>query len=123
MPTYQNLNPPLSLSPGDLGFSWNNEAFPSANTAGTQFAIPAYAGQPNTGYAVRWQILFGGAPSALNIVLQGAMSDIDAEYFLIDTSTVLTGEARTVTGVQAKFLRIKVVSSTGGSGLTAKLQV
>jgi len=28
-----------------------------------------------------------------------------------------------VTGVQAKFLRIKFSSSTGGSGLTAKLLV
>jgi len=123
MPTYQNLTPPLSLSPGDVGFSWNNEAFPAANTAGTQFAIPSYAGQPDTGFAVRWQTIFGGAPTAINIVLQGAMADVDAEYFLIDTSTSLTGEARTVTGVQARFLRIKLISSTGGSGLTAKLLV
>src|SRR5271165_477675 len=123
MPTYQNLTPPLSLSPGDVGFSWNNEAFPASNTAGTQFAIPSYAGQPDTGFAVRWQTIFGGAPTAINIVLQGAMADVDAEYFLIDTSTSLTGEARTVTGVQARFLRIKLISSTGGSGLTAKLLV
>lgn len=51
------------------------------------------------------------------------MADVDAEYFLIDTSTAITDEARTVTGVQAKFLRIRFVSSTGGTGLTAKLMV
>jgi hypothetical protein len=39
----------------------------------------------------------------------------------IDTSTATTGEARTVIGVRARFLRVKVVSSTGGSGLTAKI--
>src|SRR5579883_1861911 len=28
MPTYQNATPPLTLSSGDVGFSFNNEAFP-----------------------------------------------------------------------------------------------
>ena len=63
------------------------------------------------------------APTAVNMVLQGAMADVDAEYQTIDTTTNLGGEARTVSGVQAKFLRIKCVSSTGGTGLTAKLMV
>jgi hypothetical protein len=123
MPTYQNVTPPISLMPGDVGFSFNNETFPAANTAGSQFAIPNYAGQPDTGTAVRWQTIFGTAPTAVNMVLQGAMADVDAEYQTIDTTTATTGEARTVTGVQAKFLRIKFVSSTGGAGLTAKLMV
>jgi hypothetical protein len=123
MPTYQNVLPPISLSPGDVGFSFNNEAFPGAATAGSQFALPSYAGQPDTGTAVRWQTIFGGAPTAVNLTLQGAMSDIDAEYQTIDTSTAITGEARTVTGVQARFLRIKFNSSTGGTGLTAKILV
>ena len=123
MPIYQNVTPPISLMPGDVGFSFNNEAFPGSATAGSQFAIPSYAGQPDTGTAVRWQTIFGGAPTAVSMVLQGAMADVDAEYQTIDTTTATTGEARTVTGVQAKFLRIKFNSSTGGSGLTAKLLV
>ena len=129
MPAYQNLFPPISLMPGDVGFSFNNEAFPAANTAGSQFAIPSYAGRADTGNAVRWQTIFGTAPTAVNIVLQGAMADVDAEYQTIDTTTNTAGEARTIPSsavpgnVQAKFLRIKVVSSTGGAGLTAKLLV
>jgi hypothetical protein len=123
MPSYQNLTPPLFLSPGDVGFSFNNEAFPGSALAGSQFAIPSYAGQPDTGTAVRWQTIFGTAPTAVSLILQGAMADVDAEYQTIDTSTATAGEARTVTGVQAKFLRIKFVSSTGGAGLTAKLLV
>lgn len=123
MPAYQNATPPISLMPGDVGFSFNNEAFPGSAQAGSQFAIPGYAGQPDTGTAVRWQTIFGTAPTAVNMVLQGAMADVDAEYQTMDTTTATTGEARTVTGVQAKFLRIKFVSSTGGSGLTAKLLV
>lgn len=123
MPTYQNVTPPISLMPGDVGFSFNNETFPAANSAGSQFAIPNYAGQPDTGTAVRWQTLFGTAPTAVNMVLQGAMADVDAEYQTIDTTTATAGEARSVASVQAKFLRIKFVSSTGGAGLTAKLMV
>lgn len=123
MPIYQNSTPPFALSSGDVGFSFNNEAFPAANTAGSQFALPSYTGIADGGTAVRWQTIFGTAPSAVNIVLQAAMNDVDAEYQIIDTSTAATGEARPLTNVQAKFIRAKVVSSTGGSGLTVKFLV
>jgi hypothetical protein len=129
MPSYQNVTPPISLMPGEVGFSFNNEAFPGSALAGSQFAIPSYAGQPDTGTAVRWQTIFATAPTAVNIVLQGAMADVDAEYQTIDTSTATTGEARSIPSaavpgnVQAKFLRIRFVSSTGGAGLTAKILV
>lgn len=124
MPIYQNSTPPFALSSGDVGFSFNNEAFPAANTAGAQFALPSYTGIADGGTAVRWQTIFGTAPtSGLSILLQGAMADVDSEYAQIDATTNTAGEARTVNGVQAKFLRIKFVSSTGGSGLTAKILV
>jgi len=123
MPSYQNLTPPSSLFPGDVGFSFNNETFPGGAQAGSQFAVSSYAGQPDSGTAVRWQTIFGTAPTAVSLVLQGAMADVDAEYQTIDTTIATTGEARTVTGVQSKFLRIKFNSSTGGSGLTAKFMV
>jgi uncharacterized protein with beta-barrel porin domain len=60
-------------------------------------------------------------PTAVNITLQGATADVNSEYFAIDTSTATAGEARTVTGVRARFLRIIVNSSTGGASLTAKM--
>jgi len=123
MPSYQNVNPPLSLFSGDVGFSFNNETFPGSAQAGSQFAIPSFTGLPDGGTSVRWQTIFGTAPTAVSIALQGAMADIDSEYQTIDTTTNTAGEARTVTAVQAKFLRIKFTSSTGGSGLTAKLLV
>jgi hypothetical protein len=123
MPVYQNTTPPMALSSGDVGFSFNNEAFPGAATSGSQFALPSYTGLPDGGTAVRWQTVFGTAPTAVNMVLQAAMSDVDAEYQIIDTTTAATGEGRTVANVQAKFLRIRFVSSTGGAGLTAKILV
>src|ERR1700730_3708439 len=123
MPAYQNVTPPSSLFSGDVGVSVNNEAFPGSAQAGAQFALPSFTGTNDPGTAVRWQTIFGTAPTAVNIVLQGAMADVDAEYQQIDASTATTGEARTVAGVQAKFLRIRFVSSTGGTGLTAKILV
>ncbi len=123
MPAYQNVTPPLALSSGDVGFSFNNETFPGSATSGTQFALPSFTGTTDAGTAVRWQTIFGTNPTAVSIILQGAMADVDAEYQQIDSSVATTGEARTVTGVQAKFLRIRFVSSTGGSGLTAKILV
>ncbi len=123
MPVYQNTTPPLSLSSGDVGFSFNNEAFPGGATSGTQFALPSFTGIADSGTAVRWQTIFGTAPTAVSIILQGAMADVDAEYQQIDIASLTTGEARTVAGVQAKFLRIRFVSSTGGTGLTAKILV
>jgi hypothetical protein len=123
MPSYQNVTPPLSLFSGDVGFSFNNETFPGSAQAGSQFAIPSFTGLPDGGTSVRWQTIFGTAPTAVSIALQGAMADLDSEYQTIDSTTNTAGEARTVTAVQAKFLRIKFTSSTGGSGLTAKLLV
>ena len=125
MPNYANTQAPYALSPGDVGYSFNGEAVPAAATAGSQFALPHPAGIPDQSRAVRWQTLFTTGPTAINVSLQGAMADVDAEYKDIDASTNVAGEARTVTGVQANFVRIKVNSSTvgAGAGFTAKLLV
>lgn len=122
MPTYSNVNPPLALFPGDVGFSFSNEA-PAGGTSGAQFALPQAAGFPDGERTVRWQTIFGTAPTAISLSLQSAMADVDSEYTTLDTSTATAGEARTVTTVRAKFLRIKCNSATGGSGYTAKMLV
>jgi hypothetical protein len=125
MPSYANSQPPLSLSPGDVGFSFSSEAVPSSATAGSQSALAFPSGFPDSGRTVRWQTLFSVAPTAINVSLQGAIEDVDAEYKDLDSSTNVNGEAKTVTGVQAKFLRIRVNSVTVGSGagFTAKILV
>jgi hypothetical protein len=121
MPAYNNATPPLSLFPGDVGFSFNAESFPADGTAGSEFAIPEPSGMPDQEHTVRWQTIFGSSPSAINIRLQGAMADVDTEYSDLDTSTATAGEARTVAAVRARFLRVKKTSSTGGTSLTAKI--
>ncbi len=64
MPSYQNVTPPLSLFSGDVGFSFNNEAFPGGAQAGSQFALPSFTGLTDGGTAVRRQTIFGTAPTA-----------------------------------------------------------
>ena len=125
MPSYSNSQPPVSLAPGDVGFSFSSEAVPGSATAGSQFAVVYHPIGAQPGFAVRWQTLFGTSPTAINISLQGAVSDVDGEYKDIDVSTNVSGEARTVTGVQTRFLRVRVNSSTVGSGagLTAKVLI
>jgi len=120
MPNYNAQVPPYSIFPGDVALAFNSDA-PSAGQASQQFALPSYAGFPENGRTVRWQTLFGTAPSAISVALQTAMVDSDAQYATIDTSTSTAGEARTVAGVRANFIRAKVSSITGGSGITVQI--
>ena len=120
MPNYNTQAPPYSIFPGDVALAFNSEA-PGAGQASQQFALPSYAGLPENGRTVRWQTIFGSAPSAISVALQTAMTDADAQYTTIDTSTATAGEARTVTGVRANFVRAKVSSITGGSGVIVQI--
>jgi hypothetical protein len=120
MPNYNAQVPPYSIFPGDVAFAFNSEA-PAAGQASQQFAMPNYAGRADNGRTIRWQTAFGSAPSAVSIVLQCALTDSDAQYSTIDTSTATTGEARTVANVRGNFLRAKVSSITGGSGVTVQV--
>jgi hypothetical protein len=120
MPNYNAQNPPYSIFPGDVALAFNSEA-PAAAQASQQFAVPNYAGFPKNDRTVRWQTIFGTAPSAISVVLQTAMIDADAQYTTIDTSTATAGEARSVTGVTANFIRAKITSITGGSGITVQI--
>jgi hypothetical protein len=120
MPNYNTQVPPYSIFPGDVALAFNSEA-PAAGQASQQFALPSYAGFPENGRAVRWQTIFGTAPSAVSVVLQTAMVDSDAQYATVDTSTLTTGESRTITGVRGNFVRAKVSSITGGSGVIVQI--
>jgi hypothetical protein len=109
---------PYSIFPGDVALAFNSEA-PAAGQASQQFALPSYAGFPENGRTIRWQTIYGTSPSAVSIVLQTAMSDSEAQYTTIDTSSATAGEA--VTGVRGNFVRAKVSSITGGSGVIVQI--
>ena len=120
MPNYNAQVPPYAVNPGDVALAFNNEA-PTAGQASQQFAVPSYAGFANQGRTVNWQTIYGAAPSAVSVVLQGADFDSDSQYATIDTSTATGGESRMVTNIRANFLRAKVSSITGGSGITVQI--
>lgn len=120
MPNYNTQTPPYSIFPGDVALAFNSEA-PGAGQASQQFALPNYAGIPNNGRTITWQTIYGTAPSAISVALQTAMTDVDAQYATVDTSTATAGETRTVNNVRANFIRAKVSSITGGSGITVQL--
>jgi hypothetical protein len=120
VPNYNTQNPPFAIFPGDVALAFNAES-PAAGQASQQFALPDYSGQGQQGRGVCWQTIFVTAPSAISITLQAALDDVDAHYQTIDTSTAATGETRTVTTVNAKFIRAKLTSITGGTGVTVQV--
>jgi hypothetical protein len=120
MPNYNAQVPPYSIFPGDVALAFNSES-PAGGQASQQFAMPSYAGFPENGRTIRWQTIYGSAPSAVSVVLQTAMVDADAQYSTVDTSSATAGEARTVTGVRGNFIRAKVASITGGSGVLVQI--
>jgi hypothetical protein len=120
MPNYNAQVPPYSIFPGDVALAFNSES-PTAGQSSQQFALPSYAGFPENGRTIRWQTIYGTAPSAVSMVRQTAMIDTDAPYSTIDTSAATAGEARTVTGVRGNFVRAKLSSITGGSGIIVQV--
>src|SRR5487761_472832 len=120
VPNYNAQYRPNAIYPGDVVFAFNAEA-PAAGQASQQFALPNYSGFPENGRTIRWQTIFGTAPTSVSVVLQTAMTDSDAQYATVDTSTATTGEARTIAGVRGNFIRAKVSDITGGSGVTVQL--
>lgn len=111
---------PTRFTPATSRRAFNSEA-PAAGASSQQFALPSYGGFPENGRTIHWQTLFGTAPTSVNIALQTAMTDADAQYATIDSSTATAGEARTVSGVRAKFIRAKVTAISGGSGVTVQI--
>lgn len=120
MPNYNAQNPPYSIFPGDLVFPFNAES-PAAPQASQQYAIATpFDGSAQQGRLLAWQTSFASAPSAVNVVLQAADVDSDADYAVVDTSTQVAGERRQIL-VKAKFVRVRLVSQTGGGAITVSL--
>jgi len=108
-----------------VALAFNNEA-PTAGQASQQFALPSYAEFPENGRVIQWQISLAKAPTAVNIQLPTAINDVDAQYAMPTgvtnmNSTLTGGDNLVATGVRATFVRAKVVSITGWSGVTVQI--
>lgn len=100
------------ISPGIPTLVVNGVAV-GAGVNGLGFGVPQ---APNKGpRTVTWRAFYTGGPAAVNVVLQGAINDVDAEYFTLDTTTVVGGETRQVNNVNVRHLRARMVSNTGGT--------
>jgi hypothetical protein len=125
MPKDNAQVPPYSIFPGDVALAFNAEA-PAAGQASQPFALPSYAGFPENGRTIRWQISFATAPAAVNIQLQIAINDVDAQYKVPTgaanmNSTLTAGDNRVATGLRANFARAKAIAITGGTGVTVQI--
>jgi hypothetical protein len=125
MPNDNRQVPPYSIFPGDVAPAFNHEA-PAAGQARQQFALPNYAGFPENGRTIRWQISFATAPTSVNIQLQTAINDLDAQY-AVPTGAANMGSALTAgdnlvaSGVRANIVRAKVIAISGGTGVTVQI--
>jgi hypothetical protein len=125
MPTYNAQVPPYSIFPGDVALAVNAEA-PAAGQASQQFALPSYAGFPENGRTIRWQISFTTPPTSVSIQLQTAINDVDAQYAVPTgaanmSSTLTAGDNLVATAVRANFVRAKEITISGGSGVTVQI--
>lgn len=88
-----------------------------------QYAIQADAGIPDQGRTVTWNTAFSTEPDDVTMELQGALTDNDADYFTLDTSTDTSGDLRYVNGVNVNFVRIACSAVTGTAVGYAGIQV
>lgn len=93
------------------------------DTKGIAFAVPVNQKESGRGRVVTWNFYFAGSPTVVEVRLEGALNDVDAEYMTLDVSTNVLGEIRTVAPVNVRFTRIRQISRTGGTSITANLQV
>jgi hypothetical protein len=93
------------------------ETLPTSATSGKQFAISRSTLATDAQPGISWFTLFTGSPSTVSIKLQGADVDQDAAYTTVDTSTVATGESRSVGTINYNFYRINAIC-TGGTSPT-----
>lgn len=76
---------------------------------------------PSTQRQVVWQIIYGTAPSAATLLLEGSITDVDAEYATVDTSTSTSEETRTTAVTALRFFRIHASSLTGGCSAVIRI--
>jgi len=116
MPNYSNTFPPFAVYPGDSVTLFNNEN-PAPPQASQQVAMGNVYGGDDVGVSVL--ITYASAPTSVQIDIQIADTDQDANYFSIYSSTNAAGENVNLNVQRHKFLRVKKVSQSGGGAVTA----
>jgi hypothetical protein len=92
-----------------------------AGATGRAFGMFSMSGLASNSRDVGWSVDTPSAPSTFTAVLQASMTNNDADFVTIDTTTAI-GD-RTVLGVRAIYLRGKVTAVSGGSSPTIVLKI
>lgn len=103
----------MALVPAPIQF----ETLPTSATSGLAFAVSRSTLAQDSQRGISWFTLFAGSPATVSIKLQGADVDQDSAYTTVDTSTVATGESRSVGTINYNFYRINAIC-TGGTSPT-----
>ena len=85
----------------------------TATGASATFALPTRS------VYIGWQTSYDVNPDAVNITLRVSLDGI--KWTVLDTTTVVAGEFRTVGPTAARFVDVNVVTNTGGHQITVQL--
>ncbi len=121
MPNYQSGIQGISLSPGEMGLSFNAEN-PTAPQAGKQFYIGNTQDRSLLGVSLEAE--WSAAPAAAVVALQVSNNDADSSYVTVNTLT-FTGTQKVLrcdpAGLTFRYARALLVSHTGSETLTARI--
>jgi len=116
MPLYESLAV-RSISPGDQATLLSDEV---VATGDASIAVAVASKDGGAEPVVAMSVRFDSSPTAV-VALQGSLTDDDASYITLATSTNTSPDLLTAT-TAVQFLRAKVVSFSGGGGLTAVIR-
>lgn len=89
----------------------------TSSSKGRAFGMFSMSGLASNSRDVGWSIDTPSAPGSFTAVLQASMTNAEADFVTIDTTTAI-GD-RTVLGVRAIYLRIAFTALSGGTNPTA----
>ena len=84
-----------------------------SNVASQQFGVQEDIGMNQNGRTVTWSTSFPTAPSSITATLQASLFDIDGQYHSVDSSTSTSGEQKSITLQNFRFLRVLLSNVTG----------
>jgi hypothetical protein len=90
--------------------------YSAASTTGTTSGVYA---MPARLCNLTWQYFFTTNPSAITWNVQASNDGVN--FATVDSTTITTGQVRTITGLAANFIRINQGAITGGGGQSVLL--
>jgi hypothetical protein len=121
MPNYQAGAQVVSISPGEMGLSFNTEN-PAAPQAGQEFYLGSSQQRGLLGVSLEAE--WSAPPAAAVVELQVANNQADSSYVTVNTLT-FTGAQKVLrcdpAGLSFRYARALVRSHTGAETLTARI--